>query len=335
MGKPGAIEVTRQDDIRKEHQNFCRVLLEEGDGGVGRREARHRKTELFHEHGRVLSRKDLVLDDDDTPSAEAPLANHRGRVAFQGKIANPRAGRPLRTGNRSPDVAGYGIGIHGQSRVTDVLNAFLLVYVGLFPIINPIGGAPIFLGLTRHSSDHERHLLARKVAVNGFFLLLGSLFAGSHVLQFFGITLPVVRIAGGLVVTAFAWKLLHSGEEIDDTSAAHEVHGSISSADSFYPLTMPLTVGPGSISVAITLGSQRPAEAMGLGRLALLGGAAIAGLLATAATVYICYRYAENVVAVLGAGGTNVLVRLSAFILLCIGIQIVWAGYTSLEALPQ
>lgn len=218
--------------------------------------------------------------------------------------------------------------------MTDVLNAFLLVYAGLFPIINPIGGAPIFLGLTRHCSDHERHLLARQVAINGFVLLLGSLLIGSHVLQFFGITLPVVRIAGGLVVTAFAWKLLHSGEEIDDSSAARDVTGKVTSADAFYPLTMPLTVGPGSISVAITLGSQRPEQAIGAGRLVLLGGAAVAGLVATALTIYICYRFAENVVAALGTGGTNVLVRLSAFILLCIGIQIIWAGYSALAALP-
>jgi len=239
-----------------------------------------------------------------------------------------------RTGIRSGNDAVCGFATHGHDRLTDVLNAFLLVYAGLFPIINPIGGAPIFLGLTRHCSDHERHLLARQVAINGFVLLLGSLLIGSHVLQFFGITLPVVRIAGGLVVSAFAWKLLHSGEEIDDSSAAHDMTGKVTSADAFYPLTMPLTVGPGSISVAITLGSQRPEEAISAGRLVLLGSAAVAGLVATALTIYVCYRFAENVVAALGAGGTNVLVRLSAFILLCIGIQIVWTGYSALSALP-
>jgi multiple antibiotic resistance protein len=93
---------------------------------------------------------------------------------------------------------------------------------------------------------------------------------------------------------------------------------------------MPLTVGPGSISVAITLGSQRPNMPGSIADLVLLGGGAVTGLLAIAATIYLCYRFADRIVAVLGAGSTNVLIRLSAFILLCIGIQIVWNGYSAL-----
>jgi multiple antibiotic resistance protein len=145
------------------------------------------------------------------------------------------------------------------------------------------------------------------------------------VLQFFGITLPVVRIAGGLVVTFFGWNLLHSGEPAEEREAAPA-----SPTDAFYPLTMPLTVGPGSMSVAITLGSQRPKEATDLAELALLGGGAAAGLLAIALTVFFCYRFAEPVVAALGERGTSVLLRLSAFILLCIGIQIMWNGVGAL-----
>jgi len=219
-----------------------------------------------------------------------------------------------------------------RSVVSDIVNSFLLVYAGLFPIVNPIGGAPIFLGLTRHCTDEERHATAARVAVNGFFLLLGSLFVGSHVLEFFGITLPVVRLAGGMVVTAFGWKLLHASEELEDQRAANATGRPAASTDAFYPLTMPLTVGPGSISVAVTLGSQRPKEAAGLAHLALLGGAAVAGLVAIAVTIYVCYRFAESIVAVLGERGTNVVVRLSAFILLCIGIQIIWSGWSALAA---
>jgi multiple antibiotic resistance protein len=214
--------------------------------------------------------------------------------------------------------------------VNDVINSFLLVYAGLFPIVNPIGSAPIFLGLTRHRTDEERHETATRVAINSFVLLLGSLFVGSHVLEFFGITLPVVRVAGGMVVTAFGWKLLHAGEELEDQRAANAAARPVEPSDAFYPLTMPLTVGPGSIAVAITLGSQRPKEAADLAHLALLGGAAVAGLAAIALTVYVCYRFAERLVAALGERGTNVVVRLSAFILLCIGIQIIWSGYSAL-----
>jgi multiple antibiotic resistance protein len=210
-------------------------------------------------------------------------------------------------------------------------NTFLLVYAALFPIVNPIGTAPIFLGLTRFVGDTHRASLSLKVARNCFLLLLGSLFVGSHVLEFFGISLPVLRIGGGLVVTSFGWKLLNDNPPEPRREAAS---AAAPEPDSFYPLTMPLTVGPGSISVAVTLGSQRPRDA-GLEHLALLGGAAVAGLIAIALTIYVCYRFAEKLVAFLGASGTNVVVRLSAFILLCIGIQILWSGWSELMALPR
>jgi len=209
--------------------------------------------------------------------------------------------------------------------VNDLANTFLLVYAGLFPIVNPIGGAPIFLGLTRHCQDKERNKLAFQVAFNSFFLLLGSLLIGSYVLAFFGITLPVVRVAGGLVVTAAGWNLLHDGDGTDDEAAGQ---CSPKAVDAFYPLTMPLTVGPGSIAVAITIGSQRPESFSP--HLALLAGAAGAGLVAIIATIYLCYRFAEDTVRVLGEQGANVLVRLSAFILVCIGIEIIWSGYSAL-----
>jgi multiple antibiotic resistance protein len=219
--------------------------------------------------------------------------------------------------------------------VSNFVNTVLLVYAGLFPIVNPIGGAPIFLGVTRANSEAERSAIALRIAVGGFFLLLGSMFVGSHVLEFFGITLPIVRVAGGLVVTAFAWKLLHSGADPDPPPSAAGTGAARMPAslnDAFYPLTLPLTVGPGSIAVAITLGSQRPGAA-GPAEIILLGGAAVVGLVAIVATVYVCYRYAQRLVAVLGESGTNVMVRLSAFILLCIGIQIIWGGWSELTAI--
>jgi multiple antibiotic resistance protein len=172
-----------------------------------------------------------------------------------------------------------------------------------------------------------RRLLARRVAINGFLLLLGSLLIGSHVLEFFGITLPVLRIGGGLAVASFGWRLLRDG--VEPTHNPGEVDQN-APVDAFYPLTMPLTVGPGSIAVAIALGAQRPEGADDLGRIVLLGAAAVVGLAAIAVTVFFCYRFADQMVAVLGRNGINVLIRLSAFILLCIGIQIMWSGYSAL-----
>jgi multiple antibiotic resistance protein len=217
--------------------------------------------------------------------------------------------------------------------VNSVLSAFLLTFAGLFPIVNPLEAAPFFLGLTAGLSTAERGVLARRAAINGFALLLGSIVLGPWLLEFFGIELPVVRIAGGLVVTALGWKLL-SQENWSDHGSAGVQEGGGRKVGSFYPLTMPLTVGPGSMSVAITIGSRKPAAGeVHVADLALHAIGALAGVVAIAMTIYIAYRFAEHFARLLGATGLEVLVRLSAFILMCIGIQIIWTGYTALIAI--
>ena len=213
----------------------------------------------------------------------------------------------------------------------EAAKAFLLVYAGLFPIVNPVGSAPIFLALTSGRSVALRHRLVRQVAINSFILLLGSLFVGSHVLVFFGITVPVLRIAGGLAVASFGWRLLRDGVEPADNATNVED----APVDAFYPLTMPLTVGPGSISVAIALGAQRPQGTDDPVGFAMVAAAAALGLAAIALTVFFCYRFADRTMTFLGASGANVVIRLSAFILLCIGIQIIWSGYSVLMGLPH
>ena len=215
--------------------------------------------------------------------------------------------------------------------MNDVLSAFLLTFAGLFPIVNPFEAAPFFLGLTAGMSSVERAVLARKAAVNGFFLLLGSMVLGPWLLEFFGIELPVVRIAGGLVVTALGWKLL-SQESWSDHGSSGVQPGAERKVGSFYPLTMPLTVGPGSMSVAITIGSRKPATERQFTEMALHGIGALSGVIAIAITIYIAYRFAESFARILGATGLEVLVRLSAFILMCIGIEIIWTGYSALTA---
>lgn len=208
-----------------------------------------------------------------------------------------------------------------------VVNTFLLVYAALFPIVNPFGSAPFFLSLTEEYTNIERARMSRQIAINSFLLLLGSLLIGSHVLGIFGVSLPIVRVAGGLVVTSFGWKLLNSPAQAEhehdaQQAAAHE------DPDTFYPLTMPLTVGPGSISVAITIGSQRATSDWQ--QFTLESAGAVASLVAMALTVYLCYRFAPRLVSALGRGGMSVVVRLSAFILMCIGIQILWNGVKEL-----
>ncbi len=212
-----------------------------------------------------------------------------------------------------------------------VLSAFLLTFAGLFPIVNPLEAAPFFLALTPSLSSTERNALARRVAINGFALLLGSMALGPWLLEFFGIELPVVRIAGGLVVTALGWKLL-TEEEWSDHGDPDVERARQRRVGSFYPLTMPLTVGPGSISVAVTIGSKKPPDGFRVAEFALHAIGAFAGIVAIAASIYIAYRFAANLARVLGATGLEVMVRLSAFILMCIGIEIIWNGYSALSS---
>jgi multiple antibiotic resistance protein len=214
--------------------------------------------------------------------------------------------------------------------VSAVFSAFLLTFAGLFPIVNPIEAAPFFLALTPNLSNDERFGLARRVAINGFALLLGSMVIGPWLLVFFGIELPVVRIAGGFVVTALGWKLL-TEEQWSDHGEASVQPGVPRKVGSFYPLTMPLTVGPGSISVAITIGSRKPETEFAFPAVALHAVGAFLGVVAIGLSIYIAYRFAGSLARVLGTTGLEVMVRLSAFILMCIGIQIIWNGWTALS----
>jgi len=207
------------------------------------------------------------------------------------------------------------------------IEGVLLVLAALLPIVNPLGGAPVFLALTANVDDATRSLLARKVAVNGFFLLMASVFVGGFVLEFFGLSVPVVQIAGGLVVCSLAWELLKEGEMLEDAKAASATGADAVETRAFYPLTLPLTVGPGSISVAITIGANHPTTVRSY---LVAAVTSVVGVVIVCAAVYACYRYSRRLGELLGRTGTAVVLRLSAFILLCIGVQIVWNGADAL-----
>ncbi len=205
--------------------------------------------------------------------------------------------------------------------------SILLVVSALFPIVDPIGGSPVFLSLTLNYDAKTRRLLARRIAINSFILLVASFAIGSHVLSFFGISLPVVQVGGGMVVIAAGWALLKKKEENDRDAVGRTVSGTDILRDAFYPLTLPLTIGPGSISIAITLGANEPHH-FGAGLLAIL--AAVIGSAFLAATIYFSYAFADRLAAVIGPTGMNVIVKLSSFLLVCIGVQIVWNGVSQL-----
>jgi multiple antibiotic resistance protein len=209
----------------------------------------------------------------------------------------------------------------------ETAKSILLMVSALFPIVNPIGGSPVFLLLTQDYSRESRKLLARRVAMNSFILLIVSMAVGTHILSFFGISLPVVQVGGGLIVVSTGWAMLTRSDQVD----RGQVHQTVTTQDvlknAFYPLTLPLTVGPGSISIAITLGANEPRH-LGANVLALISAAIGAALIAL--TIFLCYGYADRLAAAIGQSGMNVILRLSSFLLVCIGVQIFWNGLSAL-----
>jgi len=207
-------------------------------------------------------------------------------------------------------------------RIHYFVGIVFIAVAALLPIIDPFAGAPIYLAMTSDLSHQERARTAKLVAVNSFVLLLASILIGAYVLDFFGVSIPAVQVAGGAVVCAFAWSLLN-GPTTPEVSASSSATPDSLTQRAFYPLTMPLTVGPGSISVAVTLGANPPRS---LRALLITTLAHVVGVLITALAIYLCYRYADRLTRRLGKTGTDIMIRLTAFILLAIGAQIIWNG---------
>jgi len=218
-----------------------------------------------------------------------------------------------------------------ETELATIARTALVTLAALLPITNPPGNAPIFLALTGGMTEDARRSMARRVGLNCLVLLVAAAFVGTHVLAFFDISLPVVRVGGGLLVAATAWRLLAAeggaGSDAPGSTRltpAHEVAG-----HAFYPLSFPITVGPGSISIAITLGASLPKQGVPL---FTTSAGLLIGIWIAAAAIWLAYRYASHLVRLLGASGTAVFLRLSAFILLCIGVQICWDGLAELLA---
>jgi multiple antibiotic resistance protein len=214
--------------------------------------------------------------------------------------------------------------------VSTLVGAFLLAFPALFSIVNPVGAALIFHQMLIDHPAETRRRLAPTIALYAFFILLGSLLLGGYVLNFFGVSLGALRVAGGLVVTIRAWALLMTPEEHEERKADQAAPVKNRAEDmAFFPLTMPFTTGPGAISVAIALSSQRPAE--GHSVVPFFLGASLAVVI-IALMVWGFYRASDRVLALLGVNGARVMSRLMAFLLMCIGVQIVASGVEALVA---
>lgn len=217
-------------------------------------------------------------------------------------------------------------------------NSFLLTFSALLPLINPLGSALVLIGLVGHASEESYKRLARRIAVNMviFFAVIELL--GSALLRFFGISLPIVQVSGGLVIAAMGWSLLN---ETDAAAAAHDKEEEISGQSAvqhehelrekaFYPFTFPVTAGPGSLVVMLTLSAhaEHPAWKVDvLGHLGIFGAVLVLSLL-----VYLAYAYAPKITAAIPPATAHGILRVVAFILLCIGVQIAWNGFSALAA---
>ena len=202
--------------------------------------------------------------------------------------------------------------------------AFLLAFPAFFSIVNPPGGAFIFNEVTAHLGREERARLAGKVGLYSLFVMLGALWGGAYVLNFFGISLAALRLAGGVVVAKHAWDLMSAPERQEARKQEQAGSGGPAGEElAFFPLTLPFTTGPGTISVAVALGAGRPAGAEGL--LGFFVGMTAAAL-AMALCIWVAYRSADRVAVMVGAAARRTIARLSAFLLLCIGVQIMLTG---------
>ena len=206
-----------------------------------------------------------------------------------------------------------------------MLAALLLALPALFSIVNPIAGAFIFRGATADLTHQERVKLARRVGLYSLLVMLVALWAGSYVLALFGVTIAALRIAGGIVLALFAWELLGAPEKRENRKEEQAADAGPAVADdmAFFPLTLPFTTGPGTIAVAVALGAGHP----GTGQ-AWVGFHAGTGLaaVAMAGAIWLTYANADRLSDLLGRTGSKTVTRLSAFMLFCIGVQLLITG---------
>ena len=223
-----------------------------------------------------------------------------------------------------------------ESVLKSALYALMIVPFTLLPIINPLSGAPVFMTITGGDPALTKRL-ARQIAINCWFIIVGALLIGTYVLELFGISLPIVRVGGGLLVAASGWRMLQQGEEDEVRSAVARTQTEPPSEAevfkrSFFPITFPLTTGPGTIAAAIALGASLPRQPT---RYVIGAVMAIAGAALTVGVVYLVYRYSAGLMRRLGEVGTLVMIRMMGFILLCIGIEIMWTGWAELNGITR
>jgi multiple antibiotic resistance protein len=210
--------------------------------------------------------------------------------------------------------------------VSELSQFFGLAFSALLPLVNPLGGALVFLSLVGNAPADVYRALARKIAISTGIFLLTIQLVGTALFKFFGISLPVVQVAGGLTLAAMGWNLLNQGEPDKKETEAEAEGAGFQSLERkvFYPFTFPITAGPGCIVVMVTLSAHAPEKGV-LPDIAAHAGIVIAVVLLSLA-VYFCYGYAPKITARVSRQTAHGILRVIAFVLLCIGVQITWNG---------
>lgn len=206
---------------------------------------------------------------------------------------------------------------------------FALAFSALFPVINPLGSSLVFLSIVGVTHPKVYRSLARKIAISTCLFLLAMDVAGAMVLKLFGISLPVVQLAGGLVLAAMGWGLLNQKEAAGpSTSSAGPADPSGLQAKVFYPFTFPVTAGPGVLVVMLTLSAHASKGTVLDIVFAQLG--VIIGMALMCLAVFLAYAYAPKITAKISPSTAHGVLRVIAFVLLCIGVQIAWNGLSGL-----
>jgi multiple antibiotic resistance protein len=202
-----------------------------------------------------------------------------------------------------------------QHVVHDLPSAAATTFLALFPIVNPLGGIPLFFSLTADFPPEERRRTALKTALYVIAILVIFMLVGRFVLNFFGISLPVLKIAGGLIVANTAWGMVTGSSRV----TAEESHEALTKEDiSLTPMAMPMLSGPGSIGVVMGLAAHADHF------LAYVG--MVIGIVALGLTVYLCLRLGGPFVKRLGPGAVGAINRIFGFLILSIAVQLVWNG---------
>ena len=201
--------------------------------------------------------------------------------------------------------------------------------MALFPVVNPIGTALILFGMTRGVDDQTWKSMSRKIAFYSFLFLSFFFFFGGYILKLFGISIPVVQFSGGIVLALMGWQLLNQ-KESSKTASEDSLDNSRLSIEpkAFYPFTFPLTVGPGGMAVVLTFSAHLNRESRFL--VTLEQGAAIVGIALMCVVVSLCYRNLKTMTKRFSAAGALALSKILAFFVLCIGVEIAWAGFKAL-----